>query len=222
MAPDERYLTTPLSAVRRVPELARDEREVVQAVFDAAPAVHVGFVVEGRPVVLPTLCHREGDTLLLHGSRSNRMLRAMCGPAGACVTATLYDGLILARSWFNHSVAYRSATAFGHPTPVTDEEEKVAALGRLVDHVLPGRRDEARPPDDRELALTALVRMDIEEATAKVSTGPPEDFEPDLARPVWAGVVPAGLTWGEPVPDRAGTPPADPGLPRSVRRLLGR
>ena len=214
------------TTVRRNPAGARYDRATVYAILDEARYCHVGFLLDDAPVVLPTIHDRVDDALYLHGSRSNRMLRAMTGPAGACVTATLFDGLVLARSLFNHTMHYRSAAVFGYPVLVTERDEKVAALDHLAEHVLAGRAAEARGPDERELALTALVRMEIEEASAKVDTGPPEDEPADLGLGVWAGVVPAGLTWGEPVVDRQGTGPAAAAaaaeLPPSVRRLLGR
>jgi nitroimidazol reductase NimA-like FMN-containing flavoprotein (pyridoxamine 5'-phosphate oxidase superfamily) len=209
------------SRVRRQPALAQYDRRTVHAIFDEARYCHVGFVVEGRPVVLPTIHDRVGDDLFLHGSRSNRMLRAMVGPAGACVTATEFGGLVLARSVFNHTVVYRSAVAFGHPVLVTGDQEKRAALAHLVEHVLPGRGQEARPPDERELPLTSVIRMRIEEASAKVETGPPEDHPEDLALPVWAGVVPARLVWDDPVQHVVGAPGEPTSPPPSVRRLLG-
>ena len=212
---------TDRSLVRRNPSGARYDRATIHAIFDDARFCHVGFVLDGSPVVLPTIHDRVGDDLLLHGSRSNRMLRAMVGPAGACVTATLFDGLVLARSVFNHTMNYRSAVAFGHPRIVEDPEEKVEALAHLVEHVLPGRSAEARAPDERELTLTTVVRMTIEEASAKVDAGPPEDHPADLDLDVWAGVVPARLVFGDPVADTQGTRAAGP-LPPSVLRLLGR
>lgn len=211
-----------LSEVRRNPSAARYDRATVHAVFDEALFCHVGFVVDGRPAVLPVIHHRQADDLYFHGSRSNRMLARMTDPAGACATATLCDGLVLARSVFNHTLHYRSAVAFGHPTDVDDPEEKRLALDHLVERVLPGRGAEARPPSPRELALTSVVRMAIEEASAKVDDGPPPDDEADLGLPVWAGHVPLTTAWGEPVVDRRGALAAEaPPLPPSLQRLLG-
>jgi nitroimidazol reductase NimA-like FMN-containing flavoprotein (pyridoxamine 5'-phosphate oxidase superfamily) len=207
------------TTVRRNPAGARYDRRTVHAVLDEAPYCHVGFVMDGAPVVLPTIHDRIDDTLYFHGSRSNRMLRCMTGPAGACVTATVFGGLVLARSVFNHTMRYRSVAVFGHPVEVEDPAAKLSALHHLVEHVLPGRAAEARPPNGRELALTTVLRMPIEEASAKVEEGPPDDDPADRALAVWAGVVPAALSWGDPVAD----PPSDPDdLPPSVRRLLGR
>ena len=214
---------TARSEVRRNPGIARYGRDEIYAVVDQAPVCHVGFVLDGAPVVLPTIHDRVGDQLYLHGSRSNRMLRAMTGPAGACVTVTLFDGLVLARSVFNHTMHYRSAVLFGHAQLVEDPAEKLAALEHLTEHVLAGRALEARAPSERELALTSVVRLAIEEASAKVDEGPPEDEDEDLGLDVWAGWVPSAPVWGEPVPDRSGAM-ADGHLPvpPSVRRLLGR
>jgi hypothetical protein len=183
----------------------------------------VGFVRDGGPVVIPTIHDRQGDTLYFHGSRSASMLHAMTSPAGACVTATLFDGMVLARSVFMHTMNYRSAVAFGHPEEVTDAGEKLAVLGHFTEHVLPGRTTEARAPTERELGLTTVVRMRIEEASAKVDDGPPEDEPEDMDLPVWAGIVPASLTWGEPIADSTGAVGAlSLPLPPSVLRLLGR
>ncbi len=213
---------TDRTTIRRNPAGARYDRATVYAILDEARFCHVGFVADGGPVVIPTIHDRVDDVLYLHGSRSNRMLGGMTGPAGACVTATLFDGLVLARSVFNHTMNYRSVAVFGHPVVVDDPDEKVEALHHLVEHVLPGRAAEAREPNRRELTLTTVVRMSIEEASAKVDDGPPEDEPEDLSLAVWAGVVPSWPVWGEPVAD---VPPAGapgPELPPSVRRLLGR
>jgi nitroimidazol reductase NimA-like FMN-containing flavoprotein (pyridoxamine 5'-phosphate oxidase superfamily) len=217
---DDRVIggTTDRSRVRRIPELARYDAATVHEILDETPYCHVGFVLEdGVPCVLPIIHDRVGDHLYFHGSRSNRMLRAMTGPAGACVTATTYSGLVLARSVFNHTVCYRTAVVFGHPEVLTDPQERSRALSHLVDHVLPGRSAEAREPSTRELALTTVVRMRIEEASAKVETGPPEDDAADVELPVWAGVVPLTTRWGAPVPAPDG--PRGLSVPPSVRGL---
>jgi len=217
---------TQLSAVRRNPAGARYDRRTIYAILDEARFCHVGFVLDGAPVVLPTIHDRADDALYVHGARSNRMLRCMTGPPGACVTATLFDGLVLARSVFNHTMNYRSVTVFGHPSVVDDPTEKLEALHHLTEHVLAGRSAEAREPNERELALTTVLRMPIEEASAKVDIGPPEDEPDDLGLGVWAGVVPATMVWGEPVVDIRGVGPAAAraaaALPPSVRGLLGR
>ena len=213
---------TERTTVRRHPAAAHYDRESVYGILDDARFCHVGFLLDGAPVVLPTIHDRVDDLLYVHGSRSNRMLRCMTGAAGACVTATVFGGLVLTRSVFNHTLCYRSAVVFGHPQLVEEPEEKVAALHHLVEHVLPGRAAEARPPNQRELTLTSVLRMPIEEASAKVEEGPPEDDPEDLSLPVWAGVVPSWPVWGDPVVDDRGTGDAVPDLPPSVRRLLHR
>ncbi len=214
---------TSRSRIRRVPDAARYDRATLYGILDEAPYCHVGFVLDGAPVVLPTIHDRLDDVLYLHGSRSNRMLRCSTAPTGACVTATLFDGLVLARSVFNHSVNYRSAVVFGRPVPVEDGDEKEAVLRHLVEHVLPGRSGEARPPNARELTATSVLRMPIEEASAKVDGGLPDDDPDDFAYPVWAGTVPLVAHWGEPVTDPRGTGEgAGQPVPASVRALLGR
>jgi len=214
------------SAVRRNAAGARYDRETIHAILDEARYCHIGFVLDGAPFVLPTIHDRVDDVLYVHGSRSNRMLRCMTGPWGACVSATLFDGLVLARSVFNHTMNYRSVVVFGHPRVVDDPAEKLEALRHLTEHVLAGRGAEARAPSGRELALTSVVAMAIEEASAKVDTGPPDDEPDDLTLGVWAGVVPSTMVWGEPLVDTRGVGPAAARaaavLPPSVRRLLGR
>jgi uncharacterized protein len=209
------------TVVRRNPSGGRYDSDTIYAIFDEARFCHIGFMLDGAPAVLPSIHDRVDDVLYIHGSRSNRMLRCMTDPVGACITATLFDGLVLARSVFNHTMNYRSAVAFGHPMLIEDPTEKLDALHHLVDHVLPGRSGEARSPNDRELTLTSVLRMPIEEASAKVDDGPPEDEPEDLGLDVWAGQVPARVVWGEPIMDRLGTVDRAPEPPASVRRLLG-
>jgi len=207
------------TAVRRNPGAGHYDRETVYEIFDAARFCHVGFLLDGAPAVLPTIHDRIDDVLLIHGSRSNRMLRCMTDPGGACVVVTLFDGLVLARSVFNHTMNYRSAVAFGHPVLIEDRDEKIDALAHLVDHVLRGRSAEARPPNERELSLTSVLKMTIEEASAKVDDGPPEDETEDLDLSVWAGQVPQVTSWGIPRRDDAGRGEPQE-IPPSVRRLL--
>ena len=187
------------ATVRRLRERGRYDRETVEAILDEALVCHVGFVADGAPVVLPTLHVRVGDTLYLHGAAGNAMLRAGAG-RDVCVSVTLIDGLVLARSAFHHSVNYRSVVVFGRGREVTDEAEKVAALEALVDHVVPGRPAGVRGPNDVELRKTRLLALDLGEASAKVRTGPPKDDPGDLDSPWWAGVVPLRVVAGEPEP----------------------
>jgi nitroimidazol reductase NimA-like FMN-containing flavoprotein (pyridoxamine 5'-phosphate oxidase superfamily) len=191
---------TERTRVRRLPKRASYDLEVIQAILDEAVVCHVGFVVEGRPVVIPTIHWREADTLYVHGSPASRMLRSLREGVEACVTVTLVDGLVLARSAFHHSMNYRSVVVFGNAREVTGEE-KLRALDSLVEHVMPGRSAEVRAPNETELRQTVVLALPLDEASAKIRTGGPVDDEEDYALPVWAGVLPLRLTPGEPVPD---------------------
>jgi nitroimidazol reductase NimA-like FMN-containing flavoprotein (pyridoxamine 5'-phosphate oxidase superfamily) len=191
--------------VRRHPERGRYEREVVDAILDAALVSHVGFAVE-RPFVIPMIHARVADTLYLHGSPGSRLLRALERGVDVCVTATLVDGLVLARSQFHHSLNYRSAVVLGRARLVGDDDEKQRALRAIVDHVLPGRADDSRGPSPKELLATKVLALAIDEASAKVRTGPPIDDEEDVALPFWSGVVPLTTKPGRPQP-------VDPDLP---------
>jgi uncharacterized protein len=188
------------SRVKRQPDRAAYDTETVHAVLDAAPMGHLGFVADGQPFVIPMLYGRLGDAVYLHGSVASRLLRTMAGGVEVCLTVTLVDGLVLARSAFHHSMNYRSAVVFGRAVPV-DGDEKVAALKAISDHLRPGRWDEVREPSDLELRQTSVLRLDIEEASAKARSGGPIDDPEDMDLPVWAGVIPCQLTWGEPIPD---------------------
>ena len=189
--------TTPTRHAERVGY----DRDLVHAVLDEALLAHVGFVVDGRPVVLPQLHARVGDVLYLHGSTGARaMLAARNGGLDVCVTVTLVDGLVLARSAFHHSINYRSVVVHGTATPVADPDEKAAVLAALVGHVAPGRPDEVRGPDRRELAATTVLRLPLREVSVKVRTGPPIDEPEDLGLPYWAGVLALATVAGTPVP----------------------
>jgi nitroimidazol reductase NimA-like FMN-containing flavoprotein (pyridoxamine 5'-phosphate oxidase superfamily) len=178
--------------VKREPQRARYDRETIEAILDEALVCHLGFEVDGQPYVIPTLHARVGDRLYVHGSAASRLLRHLAGGARACVTVTLVDGLVLARSVFNHSVNYRSAVVFGTATLVEDAEKR-EALRALTEQLAPGRWDEARQPTEQELKATWILSLPIDEASAKVRTGPEEDEPEDLDLPVWAGVVPVHL-----------------------------
>lgn len=192
---------TPRTRVGRLPERAATHIDALYEVLDNGLTCHVGFVVEGDPVVIPMAYGRRGDRLYLHGSSGSRMLRALADGAPVCVTVTLVDGLVLARSAVHHSVNYRSAVIFGTAVPLTEPEEKLAALRVIVDHLVPGRFQEARPPTPKELAATAVLSILLDEASVKVRSGPPKDEDADYALPVWAGVVPLELRAGAPQPD---------------------
>jgi nitroimidazol reductase NimA-like FMN-containing flavoprotein (pyridoxamine 5'-phosphate oxidase superfamily) len=187
-----------LVRVWRHPERGVYDRARIEAILDEALFCHVGFVHDGRPFVIPTIHARRGDVLYLHGSPASRMLRTIAGGVDVCVTATILDGLVLARSVYNHSLNYRSVVALGRARRVDGRDEKLAALEALVEHVRPGRSREARGPNERELAGTEVLALPLDEVSAKVRTGPPKDFEADLTFPVWAGVIPVTLALGAP------------------------
>jgi nitroimidazol reductase NimA-like FMN-containing flavoprotein (pyridoxamine 5'-phosphate oxidase superfamily) len=196
----DELVPTDRTRVRRLADRGRYDRATVHAILDEAHVAHVGFVVDGEPRVLPMAFGRDGDVLYLHGAVGNAMLRAAEG-AEVCVTVTLLDGLVLARSAFHHSMNYRSVVVLGRAERVADEAEARHALDVIVDHVLPGRSAEARPTDASELRKTAVLRLPIVEASAKVRTGGAIDEDRDLGLPVWAGVVPLRVVAGEPEQD---------------------
>ena len=202
--------------VKREPQRARYDRQTVDAILDEALICHLGFAVGGRPYVIPTLHARVGDRLYVHGSAASRMLRHVATGAEVCVTVTLFDGLVLARSVFNHSVDYRSAMVFGRATLV-EGDEKVAALRALTEQLAPGRWDEARQPTAKELKATWILSLPLDEASAKVRTGPPEDEPEDLDLPVWAGVVPVHLAAGPSEYDWRRVQDGRVGPPRTTR-----
>jgi nitroimidazol reductase NimA-like FMN-containing flavoprotein (pyridoxamine 5'-phosphate oxidase superfamily) len=195
-------LQTERTTVHRLAKRASYDRETVHAILDEALICHVGFSVDGSPVVIPTIHWREGETLYIHGSVASRMLRTLKDDVDVCATITLVDGLVLARSAFHHSMNYRSVVILGKAREVTDRAEKVKALECLVEHVVPGRSRVVRAPNESELRVTTVLALPIEEASAKVRTGGPVDDEDDYALPVWAGVIPLKLTQGEPIRDR--------------------
>ncbi len=192
---------TDRTTLNRLPKRGVYARELVYPILDEAFICHVGFAVEGQPFVIPTGYARVDDGLYIHGSQISRMLRTLAGGIEVCVTVTLLDGLVLARSAFHHSINYRSVVMFGRASMVDDREAKLAALRAFSEHVIPGRWDEARQPTEQELRATAVLTLPLEEASAKVRTGPPVDDEEDYALPVWAGVLPLRLVAGAPVPD---------------------
>lgn len=191
---------TDRTRVRRLPQRGQYETETIHAILDEALICHVGFVVDGNPVVIPTIHWRDGDTLYFHGSAASRMLRSLRDGVDACVTVTLLDGLVLARSAFHHSMNYRSVVVFGKAREV-GEDEKVRALETLVEHVVRGRSQEVRGPNAKELRQTLVLALPIDEASAKIRTGGPVDDNEDYGLPVWAGVLPLRLTPGEPIVD---------------------
>jgi hypothetical protein len=202
--------------VRRLPARGRYDRDTVAAILDEALICHVGIVEDGQPYVIPTIHSRIGDRLVLHGSTGSRTLRGLMEGGPVCVTATVLDGLVMARSGFHHSMNYRSVMVLGTARPVTDEDRRMEALRAVVEHVVPGRWDEIRPPSAKELSATLLVEVDLDEASAKVRTGPPIDGEEDMDLKVWAGVLPLRMMPLEPVPDPALRVSVD--VPPSVAR----
>jgi nitroimidazol reductase NimA-like FMN-containing flavoprotein (pyridoxamine 5'-phosphate oxidase superfamily) len=202
--PSDDLAATPRTALRRHAERGRFDRATVNGVLDEAYIAHVGFVVDGEPRVLPMTYGRDGDVLYLHGAVGNAMLRAAAG-APVCVTVTLLDGLVLARSAFHHSMNFRSVVLLGTATKVTDDAEKAHAFDVIVDHVVPGRSRVARPANDGERRTTMVLRLPIQEGSAKVRTGGPIDDPEDMDLPVWAGVVPLRLIPGSPEQDPAQT-----------------
>jgi nitroimidazol reductase NimA-like FMN-containing flavoprotein (pyridoxamine 5'-phosphate oxidase superfamily) len=199
---------TDRTRVRRVPQRGTYERETVEAILDETLVSHVGFVHEGQPVVIPTLHARLGDRLYLHGSAASRMLRTLARGVPVCATATLVDGLVLARSAFHHSVNYRSVVVFGQATLVEPEEERLRALELFTEKLVPGRWADVRPPTRQEMKGTKVLSLPLDEASAKVRTGPPIDDDEDYELPVWAGVLPLSTEVASPQPD----PRLDPAI----------
>jgi nitroimidazol reductase NimA-like FMN-containing flavoprotein (pyridoxamine 5'-phosphate oxidase superfamily) len=194
-------MPTPRTRVVREPDRGVYDRDTLNRILDEAFLCHVGFVVDGQPYVIPTSYGRDGNVLYIHGSAASRMLRNLSAGIPACVTVTLLDGLVLARSVFNHSMNYRSVVILGTATLVDDPEEKLKALRALSEHILPRRWDDVRQPNERELKVTSVLRIPIEEFSSKVRSGPPIDDEPDYAVPTWAGVIPLEIQSGVPIRD---------------------
>jgi uncharacterized protein len=191
---------TSRSTIRRGKNRAVLDRSTLYAVLDAGLVCHLGFVADGAPVVVPTGYGRDGDTLYVHGSTGAASLRAAAEGAEVCVNVTLLDGVVYARSVFHFSVNYRSAVVHGQATALTENEEKLAGLRVIVEHLAPGSWDYAREPSQKELAKTAVLALDLTESAVKVRTGPPVDEPADYALPNWAGVLPLHHTWGTPAP----------------------
>jgi nitroimidazol reductase NimA-like FMN-containing flavoprotein (pyridoxamine 5'-phosphate oxidase superfamily) len=213
--------STARSRVRRLADRGRTDRSIVDEVLDEAYVAHVGFVVDGQPRVLPMTYGRDGDVLYLHGAVGNAMLRASTD-AEVCVTVTLLDGLVLARSAFHHSMNYRSVVLLGTATKVEDVAEKARAFDVIVDHVVPGRSQVARPSNDSELRQTLVLRLPIVEGAAKVRSGDAIDDEADLTADIWAGVVPLRQVAGDPVANAdLGRPVPAPDPSLFVRRAGG-
>lgn len=197
-----RFTPTGRTTLKRLPARGEYDRDVVYRILDEAFVCHVGFVADGKPVVIPTSFGRIDDDLYIHGSAASRMLRSLAEGIDACVTVTLIDGLVLARSAFHHSINYRSVVVFGRALVVNDPEERMRALRALTDHIVSEERwKDVRPPNESELRATLVLKLPLTEVSAKIRTGPPIDDEEDYALPIWAGVVPLAQTAGAPVPD---------------------
>jgi len=208
------YTPTDRTKIRRVPERANYDRELVHGVIDEALTCSVGFAVDGKPWVIPTIHTRVDETLYLHGAPANHMLKSLADGIETCVSITLVDGLVLARSAFKHSVNYRPVVMFGLATKVEDGAEKETALAALVEHVARGRGADARPPTANELRSTLVLRLPIQEVSAKVRSGGPLDNEEDLGLDVWAGVLPCTTAYGDPL--------AEPGIAAAAPGYLTR
>ena len=215
----ETQIPSARTRVIREPHRGVYDRELVYKILDEGFLCHIGFAVDGQPFVIPTSYGRNGASLYIHGSAASRMLRQMKDGLPVCITVTLLDGLVLARSVFNHSMNYRSVVILGKATLVDDPDEKLTALRTLSEHILPGRWDDARQPNESELKATSVLRVPIEEFSAKVRSGPPIDDEEDYSYPTWAGVVPLETVAGAPVNDARLDPAlAVPGYAKNYTR----
>mgnify|MGYP001418043883 FL=1 len=203
------FQKTRRTKVRRIPQNAVYDRASIDAILDEGLICHVGFVADGLPYVIPMGYARAGDKVYIHGSTASRLLTSLAGGVDVCLAVTLVDGLVLARSAFNHSMNYRSVVIFGKAVAVEEEAEKIEALRLFSEHMMPGRWRELRDPKPIELKATLVMSLAIAEASAKVRTGPPIDDEEDLQAPVWAGVVPLVLRRGDLRADSTGIEPPD-------------
>ncbi len=195
------FTPTPRTQVRRLPDRGHYDSETIYRILDEGFLCHVGFVVDGQPFVIPTGYARVGDSIYLHGSAASRMLRTLAGGVQVCVTVTLVDGLVLARSAFHHSMNYRSVVILATAHAVEEPAEKARALEAFTNHVVPGRWDAVRPVRDSEVKATSVLKLSLQEVSAKIRTGPPKDEPEDYQLPIWAGVLPLKLIAGEPIAD---------------------
>lgn len=210
------YEPTDRTRVRRLPQRGSYDRATIHAILDEGFVCHIGFAVDGQPYVIPTGYARVDDTLYVHGSTASRMVRSLGDGLPMCLTVTLVDGFVLARSAFHHSLNYRSVVVVGCATLVADPGRKLEALRAFTNHIVPGRWEEVRTPNELEIKATSVLALSLEEASAKVRTGPPMDDEGDMGLSVWAGVVPVSLAAGQPVADGH---PVDGVSPFDSRRL---
>jgi nitroimidazol reductase NimA-like FMN-containing flavoprotein (pyridoxamine 5'-phosphate oxidase superfamily) len=212
-------MLTPRTKLRRVPNRGSHDRTTIDAILDEALIAHLGFVHDGRPAVIPTLHARVGDEVYVHGSAASRALRALAHGIEACLTVTLVDGLVLARSAFHHSINYRSVVLYGTARPLSRDEQLETALHAFTERLVPGRWDAVRRPSRKELKATSVLALPIEEGSAKVRTGPPVDDEEDYALDTWAGVVPLRLAAMTPEPDPRMAENVE--IPDHIRALAG-
>jgi uncharacterized protein len=210
-------MKTDRTQLRRLPKRAQYDEESIYRILDAGFIAHVGFLIESQPFVIPTLYGRNGNTIFLHGSAASRMLKTLAKGAAVCATVTLVDGLVLARSAFNHSMNYRSVVMFG-TARLVEGGDKLLGLKVISEHLLPGRWDDVRKPSAKELKATSVLYMQIEEASAKVRQGPVLDDEADYSFPAWAGIVPAEHGWKDPLRDARLAPNVE--LPAYLRNLV--
>ena len=205
----ESFTPTERTRVVREPQRGAYDRETIYKILDEGMVCHVGFAADAQPFVIPTLYARIGDAIYFHGSAASRMLRGAAGGVAVCVTVTLTDGLVLARSVFNHSMNYRSVVALGKASLVEAPAEKFEALHAFTEKVLPGRWEDARQPNEKELKATSILKLPLIEVSAKIRSGPVQDDEEDYALPVWAGIVPLQVQAGAPIRDER----CDPAIP---------
>lgn len=204
------FTPTQRTTLKRLPKRAEYDHESVYKFLDEGFICHVGFVAGDKPVVIPTSYARRGDHLYVHGSAASRMLQSLEQEIDVCVTVTLIDGLVLARSAFHHSINYRSVVIFGKASVVKDPDEKIKVLQAITEHIVPGRWRDVRQPNEGELRATMVLKLPLIEVSAKVRTGPPIDDDEDYALTVWAGVVPLKLTAGAPISDDKLPPGIEP------------
>ncbi|HJZ48956.1 MAG TPA: pyridoxamine 5'-phosphate oxidase family protein [Roseiflexaceae bacterium] len=206
---------TSRNKVKRLPERGHYDAATIYPIIDAALICHVGFVLDGQPFIIPTLHARRGDTILLHGAKGNRLLRHIQSGGEVCISVTLMDGIVLARSVFHHSINYRSAVLFGKGAVIADDQARLQALEAFTERLIPGRWRDVRQPNEVELKQTTIVAVPIESASAKIRNGPPKDEAEDYDLPVWAGVLPLQHAAGMPIAD----PQLKPGveLPDYIR-----
>jgi len=209
-------LLTQRTKLGRLPDRGTHDRETIYRILDEGFLCHIGFSVDGQPFVIPTGYGRIGDNLYIHGSAASRMLRNLQKGVPVCFTVTLLDGLVLARSAFHHSMNYRSVVVLGTATLVHDHTEKMEALRAVTEQIIAGRWDEVRLPNDQELKATSVLKLALNEASAKIRTGPPKDDEEDYTLPIWAGVLPLNTKPGDPIVDSAMKVEAE--IPKSVKK----